>query len=130
MSLRWDKFIWAVRLTKTRSMASEALLKGRIRINDNTIKPSKEAKIGDTIFVSRNAAVFSYKVISLTDKRVGPKLVTDFITDLTPPEEIEKLKMYQLAQSSYRTYGTGKPSKKDRRDLDDFLMDWDNDAIE
>lgn len=125
MSLRCDKFIWAVRITKTRSMASEAILKGRIRVNGNTIKPSKEIKVGDAIYVSRHSAQFSYRVVALIDKRVGPKLVAEYLLDITPPEEIEKLKMYQLAQSNYRSYGTGKPSKKDRRDLDDFLLDWD-----
>jgi ribosome-associated heat shock protein Hsp15 len=128
MSLRLDKFIWSVRITKTRALASEALLKGRIKINGNSTKPSKEVRVGDTIAVNRNAAVFSYEVINLTDKRVGPKLVAEFILDITPQEEIEKLKMYQLAQSNYRSYGTGKPSKKDRRDLTEFFFDWDQET--
>lgn len=88
-------------------------------------KPSKEPKIGDIIYVSHNAAVFSYKVIQLLDKRVGPKLVQDYIIDTTPPEEIEKMKQYQLAQQTYRQYGTGKPSKKDRRDLDEYSDGWE-----
>lgn len=125
MSLRWDKYIWAVRLAKTRSQASEALSKGKIKINHASIKPSKEPKIGDTIQVSRNTAVFSYKVIQLLEKRVGAKLVGDFLVDTTPVEEIEKFKTYQLAQQVYRSNGTGKPSKKDRRDLDDYLTDWE-----
>lgn len=125
MSYRWDKYIWSVRLTKTRSQASEELSKGRIKVNGASIKPAKEPKVGDTIQISKNSAVFSYKVLQLLDKRVGAKLVADFIIDTTPPEELEKFKLYQKAQSSYRELGTGKPSKKDRREIDSFLTDWE-----
>lgn len=125
MSLRWDKFIWSVRLAKTRSQATELIQKGKILINDAPIKPSREPKVGDQISIHRNSAVFSYKVIALNERRVGAKLVENFIVDTTDPEEIEKFKQYQLAQSAYRNYGTGKPSKKDRRDMDDFLDNWD-----
>jgi len=124
MSLRWDKYIWAVRLAKTRSQASELLSKGKIKINEKEIKPSKEPKIGDAINVHRNGAVFTYKVLQLLEKRVGPKLVTDYITDLTTAEELKKFEAYNAAQNAYRAYGTGKPSKKDRREIDDFLQDW------
>ena len=125
MSLRWDKYLWSVRITKTRSQATEMLQKGRIRINGADIKPSREPKIGDEIAVAKNGATFTYKVLALLEKRVGPKLVGDYLQDTTDPEEIEKFKRYQLAQSAYRNYGTGKPSKKDRRDLDDFLDNWE-----
>lgn len=125
MSLRWDKFIWSVRLAKTRSQASEALSKGRIKINESTSKPSKEPKVGDKISITHNTAVFSYKVIQLLDKRVSAKLVTEYIIDTTPLEEIERLKVYRAAQSNYRENGSGKPTKKDRREIDDFLIDWE-----
>jgi len=125
MSLRWDKYIWSVRLAKTRSQAAEAISKGRIKINQQGIKPSKEPKVGDVIYISHNTAVFSYKVIQLLDKRVGAKLVSEYLIDITPPEEIEKLKQYRAAQNVYRINGSGKPTKKDRRDLDDFLVDWE-----
>ena len=125
MSLRWDKYIWAVRLAKTRSQASEELSKGRIKVNQVVIKPSREPKIGDEIQIHKNTAVFSYRVIQLLDKRVGAKLVAEYIKDTTTPEEVEKYKTYQLAQQAYRVHGTGKPSKKDRRELDDFLTDWE-----
>lgn len=124
MTLRWDKYIWSVRLAKTRSLATELISKGKIKVNGLEIKPSKEPKIGDVISVSKNNASFSYKVIQLLDKRVGAKLVADYITDITPLEEIEKFRQYQIAQSNYRDYGTGKPSKKDRRDIEDFMNDW------
>jgi ribosome-associated heat shock protein Hsp15 len=124
MSLRCDKYIWAVRLAKTRSVATELISKGKIKINGLTTKPSKDIKEGDVISISKNAAVFSFKVIQLLDKRVGAKLVPEYLLDCTPAEEIEKFRTYQLAQQSYRENGSGKPSKKDRRDLDDFLSDW------
>ena len=124
MSLRCDKYIWAVRLAKTRSIATEHISKGKIKINGVSTKPSKEIKIGDIISISKNAAVFSYKVILILDKRVGAKLVSEYLLDITPAEEIEKFRTYQLAQQSYRENGSGKPSKKERRDLGDFLSDW------
>jgi len=125
MSLRWDKYIWAVRLAKTRSQASEELSKGRIKVNGQTIKPAKEPKVGDIISISKNTAVFTYKVINVLEKRVGAKLVADYLIDTTPLEEIEKFKTYQLAQQVYRQNGSGKPTKKDRREIDDFLVDWE-----
>lgn len=124
MSLRVDKFVWFVRLAKTRSVAAEEVSKGRVKLNGESVKPSKEVKVGDVVSIHRNTAVFSYKVLQLLDRRVGAKLVADHISDITPLEEVEKFKAYQLAQSAYRVHGTGKPSKKDRREIDDFLTDW------
>ena len=121
MALRIDKYVWAVRLTKTRSQASELISKGKIKINQMDVKPSRDIKTGDTINIHKNSAVFSYKVLELLEKRVGPKLVSIYIEDITPIEEVEKFKSYQEAQRVYRDMGTGRPSKKDRRMLDDFL---------
>ncbi len=121
MALRIDKYVWAVRLTKTRSQASELISKGKIKINEMDVKPSRDIKMGDTINIHKNSAVFSYKVLELLEKRVGPKLVSIYIEDITPIEEVEKFKSYQEAQRGYRDMGTGRPSKKDRRSLDDFL---------
>ncbi|MCO5259465.1 MAG: RNA-binding S4 domain-containing protein [Crocinitomicaceae bacterium] len=124
MSLRVDKFIWCVRLSKTRSIATDLVSKGKVKINNEQVKPSKEVKIGDVITIQKNNAFFSYKVLQLLPNRVGAKLITDYVIDVTDPLEIEKYKAYQLAQSAYRSLGTGKPSKKDRRDISDFLDDW------
>ena len=121
MALRIVKYTWAVRLTKTRSQASELISKGKIRLNATEVKPSRDVKLGDVIQVHKNSAVFSYKVLELLEKRVGPKLVSIYIEDITPIEEVEKYKTYQEAQRVYRDMGTGRPSKKDRRSLDDFL---------
>jgi ribosome-associated heat shock protein Hsp15 len=125
MSCRLDKFVWAVRLAKTRSQAADAISKNKVKLNGETAKPSKEVKLGDEVQIIRHTAVFSFKVIQLLQKRVGAKLVADYIIDITDPLEVEKLKTYQLSQSIYRDYGTGKPTKKDRRHLDDFLENWD-----
>lgn len=125
MSLRWDKYLWAVRLAKTRSHAVELISKGRVQVNGASVKPSREPKVGDQISVSHNTATFTYAVVQLLEKRVGPKLVADYLLDTTTDEEREKLRQYQLAQQAYRHFGTGKPSKKDRRDLDEFMTDWE-----
>ncbi|PHR20991.1 MAG: RNA-binding protein [Fluviicola sp.] len=124
MGCRVDKYAWSVRLAKTRSQSTEAISKGRIRLNNQHVKPARDVKLGDTIQVIRHTTTFSYKVIQLLGKRVGAKLVPDYLIDITSDEEREKLKVYQAAQSVYREHGTGKPTKKDRRELDVFLDDW------
>ena len=125
MSCRLDKFVWSVRLAKTRSQAAEAVSKNKVKLNGEATKPSKEVKLGDEVQIIRHTATFNYKVIQLLEKRVGAKLVSDYIIDITDPLEVEKLKTYQLSQSIYRDNGTGKPTKKDRRNLDGFLESWD-----
>lgn len=127
MACRIDKYVWSVRLAKTRSQATEAISKGKIKLNDTSVKPAREVKVGDEIKVIRHTATFSFKIIQLLDRRVGAKLVENYLVDITPEEEREKLRLYQLAQSAYRVHGTGKPSKKDRRDLDDFFDNWEPD---
>lgn len=121
MSIRIDKFIWCVRLAKTRSSATELVKKGKVKLNGVGIKPSREVKVGDEIGIVRHTSTFTYKVKSIIERRVGAKLVDDYIVDVTPEEELEKYKTYQLAQESYRKNGTGKPTKKERRTLEDFL---------
>ena len=124
MPCRFDKYCWSVRLTKTRSLATENISKGRIKLDGLAVKPAKEIRVGSIISVFRHNAEFKYKVLDLIDKRVGPKLVENYLLDIKLPEEVEKFKTYRVAQSAYREYGTGKPSKKDRRDLDSFLDEW------
>ncbi|MCR9171242.1 MAG: RNA-binding S4 domain-containing protein [bacterium] len=124
MSTRLDKYVWSVRLAKTRSQAADAISKGKVKLNGENVKPAKDVKIGDEINVIKHTATFTFKVLNILDRRVGAKLVPDYLLDITPEEEIEKLKIFQVSQKSYRQHGTGKPSKKDRRDLDDFLENW------
>jgi ribosome-associated heat shock protein Hsp15 len=126
MKIRLDKYLWAVRLSKTRSQATELISKGKALLNEVVIKPAREVKVGETITMLKHNARFQYKVLQLLDKRVGAPLVKDYIQDITSPEEIEKLKAYQDAQRNYRQTD-GKPTKKDRRELDRFMDDWQED---
>lgn len=121
MSLRIDKYVWFVRLAKTRTLATELVQKNKIKLNNAPVKPSKEVKIGDTVSIIKNNATFSYKIKDLLDRRVGAKLVADYLIDITDPLELEKFKTYQAAQSVYREYGTGRPSRKDRDNLESFF---------
>ena len=124
MKYRLDKFIWSVRLAKTRSKATDLINKGKVLVNGDRVKPSKEVRIGDTVTMVVHNAMLDYKVLSLLERRVGAKLVENYLRDISKPEEIEKLKMYRAAQQLYRQKGEGKPSKKDRRDLDEFMENW------
>jgi ribosome-associated heat shock protein Hsp15 len=121
MAYRFDKFVWSVRLAKTRSLASESISKGKVKLNNQQVKPAREPKVGDVVYISKNTAVFSYEIIELLDKRVGAKLVENYIKDITPETEIEKYKLYSISQATYRENGSGKPTKKDRRDLNEFF---------
>lgn len=130
MASRFDKVVWAVRLAKTRSQASELISKGKIKLNGQQVKPSREPKIGDSIEISKNTATFSYKLIDIIDKRIGPKLVENYLIDTTPLEEVEKFRLYNLSQAVYRDNGSGKPTKKDRRELGYFLEGWGDEEDE
>jgi len=123
MKIRFDKYVWCVRLAKTRSQASELISKGKITLNGQDVKPSKEVKETDLIEVQKNNALFQYKVLQLLDKRLGAALISNYIEDQTREEELIKFKQYQLAQRAYRETD-GKPTKKDRRELDRFMDDW------
>ena len=125
LKIRFDKYVWCVRLCKTRSQGIELISKGQIKLNSQTTKPSKEVKLKDVISLHKNNSVFSYIVIDLLEKRTNAKLVEIFLEDITPSEEKEKFKAYQLVRQIYRQNGDGKPTKKDRRDLESFFEDID-----
>jgi len=131
--VRIDKWLWAVRLFKTRSIAIEACKKGRITIKEVTIKPARMIKIGDIIEVRRPPITYSFEVLSLTENRMGAKLVPEFMRDVTPPSQLEILEMSKITGFVDRARGTGRPTKKDRRELDQFaddrsfFDDWDLD---
>ena len=123
--VRIDKWLWAVRLFKTRSLAAEACDKGRVRIGDLTVKPSRNVKIGEVIVLHRGPWYQHIKVIDITDRRMGAALVKDFLSDVTPADEVEKNRLHQLAQAAWNVKGgAGRPTKKDRREIDDFTSDW------
>lgn len=121
--VRIDKWLWAVRIYKTRSQATEACKKGQVSINDLPVKPSREIHIDEVVKVRKEQISRSFKVLALSGKRMGAKLVADFLEDITPPEELEVLEMQKHMRWSTREKGTGRPTKKDRRDLDEFF-DW------
>ncbi|WP_159522781.1 RNA-binding S4 domain-containing protein [Sunxiuqinia indica] len=120
--VRVDKWLWAVRVFKTRSAATEAVKKGRISIDDLPVKPSRNIKIGDVIKVRKSPVTYSYKVLKLAGKRMGAKLIDDFVEDVTPKEELEILEVQKNMGWFNRQRGTGRPTKKERRDLDDFFQ--------
>ncbi len=119
--VRIDKWLWAVRLYKTRSQAAEECKKGKVMIGGMNVKPSREIKEGETIQLRRPPIIRSYKVIVLTEHRMAAKLVPDFRVETTPASELEILEMQKNMNFLNREPGTGRPTKKDRRDLDDFF---------
>lgn len=121
--VRIDKWLWAVRLFKTRSIAIEACKKGRITIKGVTIKPSRTIKVGDIIEVRRQPIIYSFEVLNLAENRMGAKLVPDFMKDVTSPSQLEILELSKLSGFVDRARGAGRPTKKDRRELDQFTED-------
>jgi ribosome-associated heat shock protein Hsp15 len=119
--VRIDKWLFAVRIFKTRSLATDECNKGRITISGMNVKPSREVRIGDVIEVRKPPITYKYKVLQLAEKRMGAKLVPEFAEDQTPKEQFEALELQRMVQWSGREKGTGRPTKKDRRDMDDFL---------
>lgn len=129
--MRVDKFLWCIRLFKTRSMATEACNKGQVRINDAVAKPSKEVMPTDVVSIRKDQVYRRYKVNDIPVSRLGAALVGLYVVDLTPPEDIEKMKLIRQTASYYRNLGTGRPTKKDRRSLDGFNEDLiDNEELE
>lgn len=121
MEVRIDKWLWAVRLFKTRSIATEACKKGKILINNSPVKPSRTIKTGDIIGIKQNPVLYSFKVLALLQNRIGPKLVADFREDVTTPDQLELIELGKIAAQTGRNKGTGRPTKKERRDIDDFF---------
>ncbi|MFC0875891.1 RNA-binding S4 domain-containing protein [Saccharicrinis sp. FJH2] len=118
--IRIDKWLWAVRLFKTRSMASEACKKGRILINGQECKASRTVNIGDQIEVKEPPVTYRYKVLDLAEKRMGAKLVPGYLEDITPEDQKEILEMQILDRKYNRRKGLGRPTKKERRDIEKF----------
>ena len=117
-SVRIDKYLWAVRLYKTRSEATDACNGNKVRINGTVSKPSKAVKIGDTVEVHKGLAVLSYKVLQLSENRMGAQLVPEYAEDKTPESERAKLHAPKETVVLRRDKGAGRPTKKDRRTLD------------
>lgn len=123
--MRADKFLWHVRLFKTRSLASEACRKNQVQVDGTTVKASREVKQGDKIRVRRFQVFFEFLVLDIPKSRVGAKLVPLYLKNITPPEEIERMELMRLSRTTYvNAYREGRPTKKDRRDMEDFTEDW------
>lgn len=118
--VRIDKWMWAVRLFKTRSLAAEACKKGRVSIGGSCVKPSRTVRVGDVIEVRKPPVTFSFRVLDLTESRMGAPLVLHFMENITPPEQYEILEMNRISGFVDRARGLGRPTKKERRDLEQF----------
>lgn len=117
---RIDKWLWAARIFKTRSMAAAACKKGQVSMNGAQMKPSRTVKEGDVVSVRKPPITYSFKVKQCIEKRVGAKLIPEILENVTPPEQYELLEMNRISGFVNRARGTGRPTKKDRRSLDEF----------
>lgn len=120
MEARLDKLLWAARIYKTRTLAADACKNGRITINGAAAKPSRTVKDGDKVGVKKSPVTYTFLVKQAIEKRVGARLLPDILENITPPEQYELLEMSRISGFVDRARGTGRPTKKDRRALDDF----------
>ena len=122
MDVRLDKYLWAVRVFKTRSDAADAIRNNRVMVNNAYAKPSREVKEGDIISVKKMPVTYQYKVLELVSSRQGAKNVPQYCLNITPQEELDKLTVPRETVFVFRERGTGRPTKKERREID-ALMD-------
>jgi ribosome-associated heat shock protein Hsp15 len=138
--VRIDKWLWATRIFKTRSIAADACKKNRVSVGDVQVKASRMIKPGDVVSVRKPPITFSFRVLDVTANRMGAKLVSRYLENITPPEQYEIMEMNKISGFVDRARGLGRPTKKDRRELDDFKgedfdifnfdSDWDDDEEE
>lgn len=131
--VRVDKWLWAVRIFKTRTIAADVCKKGRVMIGGVAVKPSRNIRVGEVIEVRKPPVTYSFKVLALADKRMGAKLVPQFMENVTTPDQYEILELNKISGFVDRQRGTGRPTKKERRDLEQFRggidfdgLDWDD----
>ena len=117
--MRVDKFLWCIRTFKTRTIATNACKKGQVKVNDSAVKPSRDVYPTDKISVRKNQVVYTLEVLDLPESRLGAKLVDMYRKDTTPKENLEKLDLLKYSKDYYRKRGTGRPTKKDRRNIDE-----------
>lgn len=122
MEARLDKWLWAARIFKTRSIAADACKNGRIMIDGVKMKPARMVKEGDVIQVRKPPVTYSFKILKAIQNRVGAKLVPEVLENVTSADQYELLEMNRISGFVGRARGTGRPTKKDRRDLDDFIQ--------
>ena len=124
--MRIDQYLWAVRYFKSRSIATKACKKGQIKVNDQVAKPSREVFPMDQIIVRKEQVNLSLNVLDIPKSRVGAKLVDIYRVNTTPKDAFKQNELQNLAQDYYRQKGEGRPTKKDRRDLDDYAVESDH----
>ena len=129
---RIDKWLWASRIFKTRTIAADACKNGRVMVNDVLVKPSRMVKVGDVISVRKPPVTYSFRILKTIEQRVGAKLLPDIYENITTPDQYELLEMNRISGFVDRARGTGRPTKKDRRAMDAFVGpslggfgDWD-----
>lgn len=128
MQVRVDKYLFAMRIYKTRSIAADACKNGRIKMNGVELKPSRVFHVGDVFTVRKGAITYTYRILQLCEHRLGAKLVPDYMRDETSPEQLELLQLARMAGQTGRDRGTGRPTKKDRREIESFISsDFDED---
>ena len=120
---RIDKWLWASRIFKTRSIAADACKNGRVTIEGVNVKPSRMVKVGETVSVRKPPITYSYRILKTIEQRVGAKLLPEIYENVTAPEQYELLEMTRISGFVDRARGTGRPTKKDRRSLDAFIND-------
>ena len=128
--VRVDKWLWAVRVFKTRTVASDACKKGRVMIDRVAVKPSRNVRVGEVVEVRKPPITFSFKVLELADKRMGAKMVPQYMENVTPPDQYELLELNKISGFVDRQRGTGRPTKKERRDMEQFTGEFDVDAFD
>ena len=122
METRIDKYLWEVRLYKTRSLATEACKKGQILVLGVAVKPSRTVHLGDEIQIKRSPLMYSYKILAIPKGRLGANLVSEYLQNTTSPDQLELLEVMKIDMKNNRMRGTGRPTKKERRELDEFIM--------
>ncbi|MEM9077966.1 MAG: S4 domain-containing protein [Bacteroidota bacterium] len=127
--MRIDKFLWCIRYYKARNMATEAIKKGHVRVNDSVVKPSREVFPMDNIVIRKNQIDYELTVLDIPESRVGAKLVDIYRKDTTPKEAFEHNELLKFAKDHYRKKGLGRPTKKDRRDIDGYLEDSEEELL-
>ena len=130
--LRIDKWLWSVRIFKSRTLANDVVRRGRVRVNEKLAKPSSSVQVGDSVFVQKDGFNLQFEVIKLISKRVGAPIARTCYEDQTPAEELNKYKDWFIgkAASEQRERGAGRPTKRERRDIDRFkedYLEWDED---
>ena len=137
MEARIDKWLWAARIFKTRSIAADACKNGRVTISGTNVKPSHMVKVGETVCVRKPPVTYSYKILKTIEQRVGAKLIPEVYENVTTADQYELLEMNRISGFVDRARGTGRPTKKERRSLDAFIgpayetnFDWDDDDDE